>query len=118
MADIPIVAVDEGGTNPAATPADMQAATTCQSTIQLYRPMHVRLLQVVGDALLAMAAAWDVRLQRRREEIETRALADMNELLLRDIGAPDWMIAEAYARREIDRQQLTLLRAGHPDSLL
>jgi hypothetical protein len=65
-----------------------------------------------------MATAWDVRLQRRRLEIETRALADMNELLLRDIGAPDWMIAEAAARREVDRQQLNLLRAGHPDSLL
>jgi hypothetical protein len=96
----------------------MQATTTCPSTIQLYRPMHVRLLQVVGDALLAMASAWDVRLQRRREEIETRAIADMNEALLRDIGAPDWMIAEASARRQIDQQQLTLLRAGHPDSLL
>ena len=95
----------------------MQAATTCQSTIQLYRPMHVRLLQAIGDALLAMASAWDVRLQRRREDIETRAIADMNEALLRDIGAPDWMLAEASARREIDRQQLTLLRAGHPDSL-
>jgi hypothetical protein len=96
----------------------MQATTTCPTTIKLYRPMHVRLLQVVGDALVAMATAWDVRLQRRRLEIETRALADMNELLLRDIGAPDWMIAEAAARREVDRQQLNLLRAGHPDSLL
>ena len=95
----------------------MQATTTCPSTIRLYRPMHVRVLQLVGDALVAMATAWDVRIQRRRMDIETRAIADMNELLLRDIGAPDWMIAEASARREIDRQQLSLLRAGHPDSL-
>jgi len=91
----------------------MQAVTTCQSTIQLYRPMHVRVLQVIGDALLAMASAWDVRLQRRREEIETRAIADMNEALLRDIGAPDWMIAQATARREVERQHLIEMHHGH-----
>ena len=93
----------------------IQATTTCATTIQLYRPMHVRVLQLVGDALLAMAAAWDVRLQRRRMDIETRAIADMNEALLRDIGAPDWMIAEATARREIDRQHLTHLHSGRRD---
>ena len=96
----------------------MQATTTCPSTIRLYRPMHVRLVQVLGDALLAMASAWDVRLQRRRNDIETRAIADMNEALLRDIGAPDWMIAEASARRELDRQQLLLLRSGHRDMMM
>ena len=96
----------------------MQATTTCPSTIRLYRPMHVRLLQVLGDALLAMAVAWDVRLQRRRNDIETRAIADMNEALLRDIGAPDWMIAEASVRRELDRQQLLLLRSGHRDMMM
>jgi hypothetical protein len=45
-------------------------------------------------------------------------MADMNELLLRDIGAPDWMIAEASARREVDRQQLVEMYQGRRDLML
>ena len=32
-------------------------------------------------------------------EHELQAMRDMNELLLRDIGAPDWMVANASMRR-------------------
>jgi hypothetical protein len=97
----------------------MQAtSTTCPTTIHLYRPLHVRALERLAEILYAAAEAWEARVARRRYEIESRAMADMNELLLRDIGAPDWMIAEASARREVDRQQLVEMYQGRRDLML
>lgn len=90
-------------------------ATTCPTTIRLSRPLHVRVMEAVGDALYAWSEAWEAHIARRRQERETVAIADMNELLLRDIGAPEWMIAEATARREIDRQQLVELHRSQRD---
>ncbi len=95
----------------------MQTTTTCPTTVTLWRPLHVRLLEALGDKLYAWSDAWESYVAKRRLARALEGIADMNEALLRDIGAPDWMIAQASARREIDRQQLTLLRAGHPDSL-
>jgi hypothetical protein len=55
---------------------------------------------------------------RRRHELDMEAVADMNELLLRDIGAPDWLIAQAAARREIERQRMIELNSGRRDQYL
>jgi len=81
--------------------------TTCPSMIPLHRPWHQRMLDhSVADALRALGAAWQRHAQRRREQRELAAVAEMNELLLRDIGAPDWMVAEAAGRRESERVRL------------
>jgi len=81
--------------------------TSCASLIPLHRPWHQRLLDYsMADAMRSLAAAWQRHAQHRREQRELAAVAEMNELLLRDIGAPDWMVAEAAARRESERVRL------------
>jgi len=53
---------------------------------------------------------FDVKLVHASAGLE--AIADLDELLLRDIGAPDWLIGQAAVRRESDRQRLLELQAG------
>jgi hypothetical protein len=85
--------------------------TTCPSNIALYRPWHQRMLdRSIADALGALRSAWNESVRRRRERRELDAVADMNELLLRDIGAPDWMVADAAARRDVDRLRQAEMR--------
>jgi len=79
---------------------------TCSTVIPLARPLHDRLFDVVAEALQALRSAWHHSAERRRDERELDAVADMNELLLRDIGAPEWMIAQAAARRDLDHVRL------------
>ena len=81
--------------------------TSCTSLIPLHRPWHQRMLDYsVADAVHALGLAWQRHMQRQRERRELAAVAQMNELLLRDIGAPDWMVAEAAARRDSERVRL------------
>jgi hypothetical protein len=69
------------------------------TTIPLARPLHQRALDALAEVRRAWRAARQRRRMRRRAEQELQALRDMNELLLRDIGAPEWMIADASLRR-------------------
>lgn len=78
-------------------------------TIPLARPLPERLLV---DAWTALRDAWQERATRRRLERELDAVADMNEALLRDIGAPDWMVEQAQVRRDADRMRLIELNMG------
>jgi hypothetical protein len=79
---------------------DTMNTTPCTVTIPLVRPWHQRVLDTsLADVVSALQRAWREHAQRGRHERELRAVADMNELMLRDIGAPDWMLAEAIARR-------------------
>jgi hypothetical protein len=87
-------------------------STTCPTTIQLSRPLQDRLLERASDAFEALRKAWQRHAERRRVERELEAVADMNEVLLRDIGAPEWMISQATARREFDRQRLLEVELG------
>jgi len=85
--------------------------TTCPSTISLHRTWHQRLLDTsLADVVLTLRQAWQARSRKLREQRELAAVAEMNELLLRDIGAPDWMVAEAAARRDVDRLRAQELR--------
>ena len=89
--------------------------TTCPSTISLHRTWHQRLLDTsLADMVQAVRQAWNERSRKLREQREMAAVAEMNELLLRDIGAPDWMVAEAAARRDVDqlRQRVLEMRQG------
>jgi hypothetical protein len=69
------------------------------TTIPLARPLHQRALDMLADAWRGWQAARQRRRGRRQAERELQAMRDMNELLLRDIGAPDWMVADASTRR-------------------
>jgi len=71
---------------------------TC-TTIPLARPLHQRVLDTLAAGWAVWQAARRRRRARRQAERELQAVRDMNELLLRDIGAPDWMVADANARR-------------------
>jgi hypothetical protein len=86
-------------------------STSFPSLISLQRPWHQRVLDLsMADAFRIVRSAWQQYVQRRRELQELAAVAEMNELLLRDIGAPDWMVAEAAARHDVERLQLNELR--------
>ena len=85
---------------------------TCPSTIPLYRPWPDKLLGSALDAFNELGARWRTHVERRHREQALDAVADMNELLLRDIGAPEWMIAQADARREVERQRLLGMEQG------
>jgi hypothetical protein len=87
-------------------------STTCPTTIPLSRPLHDRLLERASDAFETLRKAWQRHAERRRIERELDAVADMNEVLLRDIGAPEWMISQASMKRESDRQRLLEVHYG------
>ena len=85
---------------------------TCSPAIPLARPLHDKLLDAVAETWQALRSAWRGHVERRRVERELDAVTDMNELLLRDIGAPEWMISQATVRREADRQRLIEVHLG------
>ncbi|WP_372524353.1 hypothetical protein [Piscinibacter sp.] len=78
--------------------------------IRLARSLPERVLVDVVDALRrqlrGLLAAGRAHSERRRLQREFDAVSDMNETLLKDIGAPEWLITQAAQRREAQRQQL------------
>ena len=88
--------------------------STCNTTIPLVRPLHERFIDALDGAWQELRQALQRRADRRRRERELDAVADMNELLLRDIGAPEWLVSQAQARRDADRQRLVELNLGMP----
>lgn len=78
--------------------------------IRLGRSLPERVLVDVADALdrqlRGLLAAWRAHAESRRVQREFDAVSDMNEALLKDIGAPEWLITQAAVRRESQRQQL------------
>lgn len=72
--------------------------------LSLHRPWHVRLWSEGIAALrgwLRSVAAWHAcGRQRRRELEEWRAAVELDERVLRDIGAPSWLQSEAEWARE------------------
>jgi hypothetical protein len=85
---------------------------TTHPTISLVRPLHERVLDALGDAWRDLRQAVQRRIEQRREARELDAVADMSELLLRDIGAPDWLIAQAQARRDANQLRLVEYNLG------
>ncbi len=57
-----------------------------------------------------LAERWSAHRSRLRQSREFEWIADMNADTLRDIGAPDRVIAESMARRELQRSRLWELR--------
>ena len=76
--------------------------------VPLARPFARRM----ADGWLALKGWWSERARRRRDAREINAAADLNEAMLRDIGAPEWLLAQAEARREAQLQRLHEARLG------
>jgi hypothetical protein len=85
-------------------------------TVALQRPLIERWAHDLHDfalgSLRRAAAAWRRAAERREWESRVDAAADMSEALLQDIGAPDWLLAEAAGRREANAQRLNELMRG------
>ncbi len=74
------------------------SSNACLSPVPLVRPFHVRARDTAADILQAIGRAWRRRSDARRRRRELQAVADMNRLLLRDIGVPEEVIEEAELR--------------------
>lgn len=86
----------------------MNVTTLPPRALRLHRPWWVRALEGLADA----GARWrEHRRERGRVRRELAAAADLSEAVLRDMGAPEWLVLEASARREaraFDREVLHL----------
>jgi hypothetical protein len=71
----------------------------------------IRFGEILSAALRDLAALWRERQERRRDRVPA-ALAHMDARMLRDIGAPEWLVDRAAAERQ---QWQTLARyLGQP----
>lgn len=87
----------------------MSTSACMTPVISLSRPWPARLLERTAElwhALRAHAA------QREFEQWRLEDLAALSDRTLRDIGAPEWLRAEAIARRDAERLWALELRAG------
>jgi len=71
-----------------------------QSTFVLAPWVTGRVFRSIGDdsAARGLVARWSDYLARRREARESVAVAEMSPHMLKDIGAPSWMISRAAER--------------------
>ena len=76
------------------------------STIALSRGLHQRLLDGIVRLLRAVMSASRARAERRRASRGLQSLTELDEVMLRDIGAPPWMVADAAARRDAHEMRL------------
>jgi hypothetical protein len=88
-------------------------APTCARPLRLSRPWPWRAADELGARLAAglrrARSGW-ARLQCRwREARELETASELSEATLRDMGAPDWLQAQANARREVHRLERDLL---------
>jgi len=58
----------------------------------------------VGEVFRTMAALYRNHLERRRQIRAFDGIAEMNEHLLKDIGALDWIISRTATRIDVPRQ--------------
>ena len=74
------------------------------------RPWHSRAWRFLINAAAAAAQSWRERQRMEREHRERALLAELDPRVLSDIGAPDWLEAEAYALRDAHRAERDQLR--------
>jgi uncharacterized protein YjiS (DUF1127 family) len=88
-----------------------------QPSVVPWRPLIERVVSAVAKALRgagALAALWRDNRARSRDVRAVDALTDMNEHMLRDIGAPDRLISHAAARTNADRRRLISVQLSTP----
>ena len=64
-----------------------------------------------GDLIDALRERWHLLIAQRRAERELETAIELNDRTLEDIGAPEWLRAQASARRASELQRLDVLRA-------
>ena len=92
-------------------------AHSSQPSVILSRPLTERIASEVGKALRAAGAVlalWRSHRARSRDVRAVDAMTDMNEHMLRDIGAPDRLISHAAARRDADHRRLISVQLSTP----
>jgi uncharacterized protein YjiS (DUF1127 family) len=92
-------------------------AHSSQPSILVARPLTGRAVSAVGNALRAagaLVALWRIQRARSREARAVDAMTDMNEHMLRDIGAPDRLISHAAARRDADHRRRISVQLSAP----
>ena len=81
-----------------------------QVTIPLWQPLHERVWAGIAGKVLACwqggMRAWQSRARRSRPEREFKGLEVLDPRTLRDIGAPDSMVADAIERRARDARRI------------
>jgi hypothetical protein len=84
-------------------------ANTCTmpTTIPLHRPLWQRWT----DGLRERLSAWRSIRSAEAGEMDLQLAIELNDATLRDIGAPEWLQAEAAARRGGDSLALRAARA-------
>lgn len=85
--------------------------TPCvQVTIPLWRPLPVRVWAGIAGMVLACwhrgMRAWHARAQRPRPGREFKGLEGLDPRTLRDIGAPDAMVADAIEQRAMEARRI------------
>jgi uncharacterized protein YjiS (DUF1127 family) len=92
-------------------------AHSSQPSILVSRPLTGRVVSAVGNALRAagaLVALWRIQRARSREARAVDAMTDMNEHMLRDIGAPDRLISHVVARRDADHRRRISVQLSTP----
>jgi len=92
-------------------------AYSSQPSVLLSRPLAERVVSEVGKALRAAGAVlalWRIHRARSRDMRAADAITDMNEHMLRDIGATDRLISHAAARRDADHRRLISVQLSTP----
>ena len=81
-----------------------------QSSAVMPHSMPGRVASAVGDAARAALSAfqqtWREQAPRRGEARTIEMMADIDEHTLRDIGAPNWLVAQAVERKDSHRLHL------------
>jgi uncharacterized protein YjiS (DUF1127 family) len=88
-----------------------------QPSVLLSRPLTERVASEFGKALRAagaLLALWRVNRARSRDVRAVDAMTDMNEHMLRDIGAPDRLISHAAMRRDADHRRRISVQLSTP----
>jgi hypothetical protein len=84
-------------------------ANTCTmpAPIPLHRPLWQRIKDAALDSLTSLRRARAVP----EGEMDLQLAIELNDATLRDIGAPEWLQAEAAARRGADSLALRAARS-------
>lgn len=89
-------------------------APTLARPLRLGRPWPLRLVEAarerLGAWLCGVQAVWSRLRAAQHERLELDAAADLSAATLRDMGAPDWLQAQAQARHEARRFERELMR--------
>ena len=70
------------------------------TTLNLYRPRWQRAADLIAAAGRALRAAWQRHRERRIAQHDIVIALQLDEHMLRDMGAPPWLQDQARARRE------------------